>query len=141
MRVRAEGVPTAGSDYSLVCTLDTEEGVRSEYISIVWTTPSGETKKAENVSDNGTTGELNFSPLNTSDRGDYICTGRIRVDSVMVNVSSNSSLDINVTSESLFYIIIIYAHLTPPSFSQSRLPECQLGLMLVMMDRSTKERS
>ena len=140
VEVRAEGVPTAGGDYSLVCTLDTEEGVRSEDISIIWTTPSGETKKAENVSDNGTTGELNFSPLNTSDRGDYICTGRIIVDSVMVNVSANSSLDVNVTSESLLYIII-YTHLTLPSISQSLLPECQLGLMLVMMDRSTEEHN
>ena len=137
--VGAEGVPTAGGDYSLVCTLETEEGVRSEDISIIWTTPSGERKMAEDVSNSRTIGKLNFSPLYTSDRGDYICTGRILVDSVMVNVSSNKSQDIIVTSESLFYII--YTHLTPPSISQSRLPECQLGLMLVMMDHSTEERS
>ena len=122
--VRAEGVPTAGGDYSLVCTLDTEEGVGSEDISIIWTTPSGEMKMAEDVSNSGTIGKLNFSPLNTSDRGDYICTGRILVDSVMVDVSANSSLDINVTSESLFYTSY-YVHLTPPSISQSRLPGCQ----------------
>ena len=103
--IGTEGVPTAGGDYSLVCTLDTEEGVRSEYISIIWTTPSGEMKMAEDVSNSRTIGKLNFSPLNTSDRGDYICTGRILVDSVMVNVSSNKSQDIIVTSESLFYII------------------------------------
>ncbi|CAI8023537.1 Basement membrane-specific heparan sulfate proteoglycan core protein [Geodia barretti] len=88
--VGAEGVPTAGGDYSLVCTLETEEGVGSEDISIIWTTPSGEMKMAEDVSNSGTIGKLNFSPLNTSDRGDYICTGRVLVDSVMVNVSANS---------------------------------------------------
>ena len=38
----AEGVPTAGGDYSLVCTLETEEEVRAEDISIIWTMPSGD---------------------------------------------------------------------------------------------------
>ena len=44
-----------------------------------------------------TIGRLVFSPLYTSDRGQYTCTSRISVTSVGVEVSNTSSVDITVS--------------------------------------------
>ena len=98
-----EGNPTAGETYSLECSVATEKGVRSTDISITWTTPSGAIIKAKNLTTEGrvTRGTLAFSPLNTSHSGEYICTGRISAESVGVNVSSNFSIVVNVSSKSI----------------------------------------
>ena len=86
--------------------VETEEGVKREDISIQWTGPDGGTFNEENIvigppttTGNVTTGRLQFSPLHTSDRGQYTCTGRIAATSVGVDVSSNDSTTVNVTSE------------------------------------------
>ena len=102
MEVVSDGNSTAGETFSLVCSVETEEGVRSADISISWTTPDGAVIETENRTTEGrvTTGRLDFFPLSTSDRGDYTCTGRIVAESVGVNVSNDSSQEINVTSES-----------------------------------------
>ena len=80
--------------------MKTEPGVRSGDINIIWITPNGDVHEAENRSTDGSTGRLNFSPLTTSDTGHYTCVGRILANTVGVNVSGNSSVDINVNSES-----------------------------------------
>ena len=76
--------------------MKTEQGVRPGDINIIWITPNEVIHAAEN----GTTGRLNFSPLTTFHVGHYTCVGRILANTVGVNVSGNSSVDINVTSES-----------------------------------------
>ena len=40
MTVTTEGVSTAGEIFSLICSLETKEGVRPEDVSITWTVPN-----------------------------------------------------------------------------------------------------
>ena len=87
--------------------METVEGVRSEDISITWTGPDGAISgdhpviERQTTRDTVTTGRLVFSPLLTSDCGQYSCTGRISVSSVEVDVSDNDSMNVNVSSEYL----------------------------------------
>ena len=105
--VITEGSSIAGEIFSMICTVETVEGVRSNDISIIWTGPdetiiSGDDRImiiGPNTDDIVTTGILMFSLLYTSDRGQYTCTGRISATSVGVDVSDDSSVDINVTSK------------------------------------------
>ena len=106
MSVISDGTSTAGETFSLECVVETVEGVRSEDISIVWMGPDGSELSGDSIGIGGlttegtvTSGRLVFSPLHTSDRGQYTCTGRIAADSVGVNVSNTSSVEIDVTSE------------------------------------------
>ena len=97
----------AGEMFSMICTVETVEGVRSNDISIMWTGPDGTILNGDdhimimepNTEGNVTTGRLMFSPLHTSDRGQYTCTGRISATAVGVDVSNDSSMDITVTSK------------------------------------------
>ena len=106
VRVMSDGNSTAGETFSLECVVETVERVRSEDISIVWMGPDGSEPSGDSIEIGGLTtegtvtrGRLVFSPLHTSDRGQYTCTGRIAADSVGVDVSDTSSVEINVTSE------------------------------------------
>ena len=113
--VRSEGSSTAGESLTVECIVETVVGVRSEDISIQWMGPDGSEPSGYNIkigelTTEGimTTGRLVFSPLHTSDRGQYTCTGRIRADSVEVDVSNSSSMTIDVTSK--YCITIFYVH-------------------------------
>ena len=119
VQVEFVGSPTTGETFSLECVVTTEEGVRPENISITWTIPGGQMKVAESKSTSGgvTTGRLSFVPLNTSHGGEYVCTGRIQSPDVAVNVSNNSSREINVTSE--YYSTLATLHTGPLSHSSS----------------------
>ena len=116
VNVTSDGSSTAGEVFSLECMVMTEEGVRLEDIPIMWTGPDGSIPmrgyhiEIEELitADSMAVGRLVFSPLHTSDRGEYSCTGRISVDSVGVDVSDSDSMEINITSKpldvhSLFY--------------------------------------
>ena len=108
MTVVTEGNSSAGEMFSIICTVVTEEGVRSDDISITWTGPDGNTISGDyehivilgpNTEDTVTSGTLIFFPLHTSDRGQYTCTGRILVTDVGVDVSNITSVDITVSSK------------------------------------------
>ena len=112
MTVRSEGNSTAGESLTVECIWETVEGVRSEDISIQWMGPDRSEPSGDNIEigdltteDTVTTGRLVFSPLHTSDRGQYTCTGRIRADSVEVDVSNSSSMTIDVTSKSCITLL------------------------------------
>ena len=114
VRVMSDGTSTAGETFSLECVVVTVEGVRSEDISIVWmgpdgSEPSGDSIEIGDLTTEGTVtrGRLVFSPLHTSDRGQYTCTSRIAADSVGVDVGDTSSVEINVTSKYCIYICIV----------------------------------
>ena len=114
--VRSDGNSTAGETFSLVCIVETEEGVRSEDVSIEWMGPDGPVTSGDNIETEGLTTEGNvtrdrlvFSPQHTSDRGQYTCTGRISVDSVGVAVSSSDSIHINVTSKCCISFNVVYS--------------------------------
>ena len=115
--VRSDGNSTAGETFSLVCIVETEEGVRSEDVSIEWAGPNGTVASTEGSGDNieiegvgnVTRDRLVFSPLHTSDRGQYTCTGRISVVSVGVAVSSSDSIHINVTSKCCIPFNVVYS--------------------------------
>ena len=99
------GTPTAGEVFSLECVLLNVEGVRLDDISFMWTgpngsIPSGDHIRREKLSTPGgvAVGRLVFSPLHTSDRGEYSCTGRISVDKVGVDVSDTQRMEISITS-------------------------------------------
>ena len=101
-----DGNSTAGEVFSLICTVVTVEGVRYEDITIMWSGPNGTIHNGGHlmIEDHSTTGtvtigRLVFSPLHTSDRGQYTCTSRISVTSVDVDVSNTSSVDITVSSK------------------------------------------
>ena len=95
------GSSVAGERYSLECSVETVDGVRSEDISITWTTPQGDSVVTESLTTTGrvTRSSLNFSPLTTSDGGQYTCTGRISAATVSVDVHSNSVIQVNVESK------------------------------------------
>ena len=104
MTVTHDGLSSAGETLSLVCTVETVGGVRPEDIFITWIGPNGTVRNGVNVemrnlstTGNVTTGRLVFSPLHTSDRGQYICTGT--VSNVGTNISGNDSEKITVTSK------------------------------------------
>ena len=98
--------------------METVDGVRSENISIQWMGPDGSEPSGDNIEIGDlttegimTTGRLVFSPLRTSDRGQYTCTGRIRADSVEVDVSNSSSMTIDVTSKTLVEDFCVYIYM------------------------------
>ena len=95
------GSSVAGERYSLECSVETVDGVRSGDISITWTTPHEDSVGTESLTTTGrvTRGSVIFSPLSTSDGGEYTCTGRISAATVSVDVHSNSVIQVNVTSE------------------------------------------
>ena len=107
------GNSTAGETYYLECSVETVEGVRPGDISISWTTPKGRNVGGENLTTRGnvTRGKLNFTPLTTSDNGEYTCTGKITAKSVGVDINDTYSITVNVSSKFL-------SHLS----SQSTLP-------------------
>ena len=99
--VEAAGKSTAGENYSLVCSVETVDGVRPRDISITWITPDKRSVMGTGLATNGrvTTGAHQFSPLMTSDGGRYTCTGRISDESVNVDVENDTSMQVNVTSK------------------------------------------
>ena len=127
VNVTSEGNSTAGEVFSLECVVMTEEGVRLDDISIMWTGPDGSMPSGEHIeiegisitdsglpptgsgedtdmtdlttADSVAVGRLVFSPLHTSDRGEYSCTGKISVNSVGVDVNGSDSTEITVTSK------------------------------------------
>ena len=106
MTVMTDGNSTAGEVLSLMCKVVTVEGVRYEDISIMWSGPNGTIQNGGHlmIEDHTTMGSVTigrlvFSPLHTSDRGQYTCTSRISVTSVGVDVSNTSSVDITVSSK------------------------------------------
>ena len=101
-----DGSSTAVEVFSLMCKVVTVEGVRSKDIPIMWSGPNGTIQNGRHlmIEDHTTTGSVTigrlvFSPLHTSDRGQYTCTSRISVTSVGVEVSNTSSVDITVSSK------------------------------------------
>ena len=103
VKVEASDKSTAGGNYSLVCSVETVDGVRPRDISITWTTPDKGSVMATGLATNGrvTTGTHQFFPLMTSDGGRYTCTGRISDESVNVDVENDTSMQVNVTSKLL----------------------------------------
>ena len=103
MNVTTEGVSAAGKMLSLICTVETVEGVRPEDISITWIRPNETLPIGEDIENLSTTGSvttgsrLEFSPLRTSDSGEYACVGSIF--NMGTNVSGNDSEKITVTSK------------------------------------------
>ena len=105
VKVEAAGKSTAGGNYSLVCSVEKKDGVRPRDISITWTTPDKRSVMGTGLATNGrvTTGAHQFSPLMTSDGGQYTCTGRVSDETVGVNVSSNTSIQVIVTSKLTYW--------------------------------------
>ena len=133
------GSSVAGERYSVECSVETVEGVRSGDISIIWTTPQGDSVVTESLTTTGrvTRSSLNFSPLTTSDGGQYTCTGRISAATVSVDVHSNFSIQVTVESECVCLIQgYLYSHLS----SQSHLHKC-LYLSVLMLKQCTREQS
>ena len=95
------GSSVAGERYSLECSVETLDGVRSGDISITWSTPQGDSVVTESLTTTGnlTRGSHIFSLLTTSDGGQYTCTGRISAATVSVDVHSNSLIQVKVESE------------------------------------------
>ena len=99
--VESNGSLIAGANHSLQCVVETVVGVRPKDISISWTTPNGTLIETDSLTTerNVTRGTLELSPLTTSDADSYTCTGRILAESVQVDVSSKSSIELYVTSK------------------------------------------
>ena len=120
--MESDGSLIAGANHSLECVVETVVGVRPGDISISWTTPNGTVIERDTLTTVGnvTRGTLELSPLTTSDAGSYTCTGRILLaDSVLVDVSSNSSTELIITSKSSVHSIQTFT--SHYSSSQSQL--------------------
>ncbi len=74
--------PTAGQDYTLTCEVVVSDGTPT----LQWTGPGGETI----LEQSGTTLNLTFSPLNTSNGGEYTCQSTVGVGAV--NRSATSTI-------------------------------------------------
>ena len=81
------GTPTAGQIYYLTCSVQLPPHLLEE-ASIVWT-------KQETIHQVGSSQQLNFNPLRTSDSGQYTCT--MTIDKV--NFTGESTTDLIVTSK------------------------------------------
>ena len=81
------GTPTAGQIYYLTCSVQLPPYLLVE-ASIVWT-------KQESIRQVGSSHQLNFNPLRTSDSGQYACT--MIID--RVNFTGESTTDLIVTSK------------------------------------------
>ena len=123
--MESDGSLIAGANHSLQCAVETVQGVRSRDISILWTTPDGTVIEIDtlNTVGNVTRGKLELSPLTASDAGSYTCTGRIQAYSVQVNVRSNSSIELNVTSK-FSALSHTDLHITPFSLPLSPSSRC-----------------
>ena len=133
------GSSVAGERYSLECSVETVDGVRSGDISITWSTPQGDSVMTESLTTTGrvTRGSLIFSPLTTFDGRQYTCTGRISAATVSVDVHSNSVIQVNVESECVCLIqSYLYSHLS----SQFHLHMC-LYLSVLILKQCTREPS
>ena len=108
--MESNGSLIAGANHSLQCEVETVVGVRPGDITISWTTPDGTLIETDTLTTEGNVirGTLELSPLTTSDAGSYTCTGRIQAESVQVDVSSNSSIELNVTSK--FSVLYLTSH-------------------------------
>ena len=125
--VEPNGSLIAGANHSLQCVVETVVGVRPGDISISWSTPNGTVIETDTLNTVGTVtrGTLELSPLTASDAGSYTCTGRILADNVLVEVSSNSSTELNITSKSSVHSLQTFTShyfLSPSSRGGS---ECQ----------------
>ena len=81
--------PTAGQIYSLNCSVQLPPYLLVE-ASIVWI-------KQESIRQVGSSQQLNFNPLKTSDSGQYTCTMTINTDEV--SFSGENTTDLMVTSK------------------------------------------
>ena len=107
VNVLSDGNSTAGEVFALICTVDTEEGVSVERIIIQWTGPNGNISEGDDnimIEPTSIVGEIGesrllFSPLRTSDMGDYTCTGGVVAEDVGVSVSNSSTITVDVTSK------------------------------------------
>ena len=78
------GTPTAGQIYSLTCSVQLPPHLLVE-ASIVWT-------KRESIRQVGSSQQLNFNPLRTSDSGQYTCKMTIDTDEVSFNGKNTTNL-------------------------------------------------
>ena len=81
--------PTAGQIYYLTCSVQLPPHLLVE-ASIAWT-------KHESIRQVGSSQQLNFYPLKTSDSGQYTCTMTIDIDEV--SFSEENTTDLMVTSK------------------------------------------
>ena len=89
----------AGTMFTVTCEVELVAEVDIPVnISIEWAGPDGVILNDDNITVkdamvNGTTSSLQFSPLRTSDGGEYTCTGSVDLD-----VNNSDSSIVNVTS-------------------------------------------
>ena len=96
----------AGTVFTLTCEVELVSEVNTSVtISTSWSKDGAPLNGSQRITvdsmaTNGTvtTGNLQFSPLSTSDRGQYTCTGRVVASTVEVDVSNSDSIVVNVTS-------------------------------------------
>ena len=98
----------AGTVFTVTCEVELVPEVDTPVnISIEWAGPDGVIPIGDNITvkdttTNGTiditTSSLQFSPLRTSDGGQYACTGRVTAGSMDLDVKNSASSVVNVTS-------------------------------------------
>ena len=89
------GVPTAGQPYSLTCSVETVPGLVVNS-SIQWTSQDGSLLNTSS----GSSLELSFNPLRTSNGSMYTCHASVHITDIDVFVSGEKSREIAVMSKS-----------------------------------------
>ena len=100
--------PTDGHDFGLVCTVTMNVDLNADP-TLEWVGPDGTPVLSEHnitvgtpmVDDNVTTLTLNFTPLNSSHGGEYICKATVSVPELSVTLSKRATRDLIVTSRCL----------------------------------------
>ena len=111
MSVQTEGSSTAGGHLTLVCTVETVEGVRETAIMVDWSGPGVTGERIDrNTNDTVSTSRLTFSHLLTTYGGVYTCTARIVAANAAVDVSNSDSMALSVTGECVRTGCLYHSH-------------------------------
>ena len=128
--ITPDGSTTAGDVYTLTCNATVVENL-AVGPDIEWLYSNGTTVEGANITvvmmtSNVFTCNLTFSPLRTSDGGQYICSTGINVSSISLVTNSNeSSLNVTVQSKkqhnSKYLFTVQFVHI---AFSLSSSIKC-----------------
>lgn len=100
--ITSHGDSVVGENYTLICTVSTLEDItENSVLSGTWTDINGHSLQQDLITVNETTSffMLHFTPVDTSDGGQYICNASITVPKLSVVTASSKFYDIVIQSE------------------------------------------
>ena len=103
--IGSEGLPTAGNNYSLICTASVlEKLVDTAVLTVSWADAMGDVVSEDGIdatviAETVNTTALSFRPLYTSHGGRYICRASLDIPELSTSVNTSIARDVFVESE------------------------------------------